>query len=207
MSEGPPESAQVASEEGAAAPAAAPPSPRPPGALTEEADPSWGQLPPTWLRPRLDYPAVAALGYRWARASRIEQIFWGIILCGCLVVLALAGFKLSPDPTGVGTHQQLGLPPCGFIAMSGGYPCPSCGYTTTFTLAAHGRPLDAIANQPFGFVVFCLAVLAVPCGALAFFKRVSLFGATERWPWVRIFAGLLLGWLGAWLYKASFVVT
>ena len=180
---------------------------RPPGALTEGADPSWGQLPAPWLRPRLDYPAVVALGYRWARATRIEQVFWGVVFAACLVVLGLAGLKLSPDPSGLGTHQQLGLPPCGFIAMSGGYPCPSCGYTTTFTLAAHGRLIDAFANQPFGFVVFCLTVLAVPAAGLSFFRRVSLFGATERWPWVRIFASLLLGWIGAWLYKISYVVT
>jgi hypothetical protein len=123
-----------------------------------------------------------------------------ILLC-CLVALSLAAFWLEADPRGVGTHEQLGLPPCGFVEMFDGVPCPSCGFTTTFTLAAHGRPLDAFANQPFGFLVFLGALAAVPLTALAVVKGISLFEATERWPWIRIFFGLLALWLLGWLYK------
>ena len=33
----------------------------------------------------------------------------------------------------MGTHQQLGLPPCNFVTLTG-YPCPACGMTTSFAL-------------------------------------------------------------------------
>ncbi|NBO19844.1 MAG: DUF2752 domain-containing protein, partial [Proteobacteria bacterium] len=38
---------------------------------------------------------------------------------------------LTPDARGLGTHEQLGLPPCGFYLWYG-LPCPSCGMTTSW---------------------------------------------------------------------------
>jgi hypothetical protein len=35
-----------------------------------------------------------------------------------------------------------------------GHPCPTCGVTTSFVLAAHGRIGEAFVNQPFGLAVF-----------------------------------------------------
>lgn len=167
--------------------------------------PAEGKLPPRWLQPLYAYREVSALGYRFAMASKIERVFWGLAFVACLTVLSLSAFVLSPDKRGIGTHEQLGLPPCGFVEMSGGYPCPSCGYTTTFTLAAHLRPLDAAINQPFGFFVFCLTVLAVPLSALSLFGGASLFAMSERWPWPKLFALIVLAWLTAWAYKCALV--
>ena len=134
------------------------------------------------------------------RANGIELAFWACSLFSSLVVLALAGFYLTPDARGIGTHEQLKLPPCGFVQAFDG-PCPSCGFTTTFTLAAHGRPLDALINQPFGFALFCLTLLGVPVTALALYRRASLFSLTDRWPWGTIVIATLLLWLLAWAYK------
>jgi len=161
-----------------------------------------GKPLPALLQPRFRYPQVRSLGYSWPAAGRLERVFWAGSLLACLSVLYLAAFRLNPERSrGIGTHEQLGLPPCGFPEMTGGYPCPSCGYTTTFTLAAQGNVLEAFVNQPFGFLVFVLTVLAVPLAALATFRRVSLFAASERWPWQRLFVSLVLGWLLAWGYK------
>ncbi|RMG03430.1 MAG: DUF2752 domain-containing protein, partial [Planctomycetota bacterium] len=49
-------------------------------------------------------------------------------LAGLLVIAAV----LRPSPTGLGTHQQLGLPPCTFRAMFGSR-CPTCGMTTAWS--------------------------------------------------------------------------
>jgi hypothetical protein len=148
---------------------------------------------------------VTLFGREWPRATFGERFFWGALLLGCVVTLSLAAFVLDPDGRGIGTHEQLGLPPCGFVEMAGG-PCPSCGFTTTFTLATHLRPIDALVNQPFGFLVFLLTfggLLGLP---LVAGKGISLFALTDRWPWLRIGAGLFLAWLIAWAYKWHMVV-
>lgn len=157
-------------------------------------------LLPLFLQPRWPMPHRERFGRLWPEARAGERAFWGLGLAACLVVLYLAAFVLTPDRGGVGTHTQLGLPPCGFVEMTGG-PCPSCGYTTTFTLAAHGHVWAAVVNQPFGFLVFLLTVLAVPLTAFSLLGGVSLFSMTERWPWKRLLALFVAGWLVAWGYK------
>lgn len=64
-----------------------------------------------------------------------------LVAAGLAGVFAVA-FWLNPyGPDGTprvrGTHQQLGLPPCNFMALSG-KPCPSCGMTTSFALLVRG---------------------------------------------------------------------
>jgi hypothetical protein len=45
----------------------------------------------------------------------------------------------GPDgtPRTMATHTQLGLPQCNMVAMIG-YPCPTCGMTTSFALLVRG---------------------------------------------------------------------
>jgi len=62
---------------------------------------------------------------------------------------------LIPKSGGVGTHEELGLPPCGFYLMFH-KPCPSCGMTTSFALLMHGKIIQAIKAQPAGVFSFCL---------------------------------------------------
>ena len=84
--------------------------------------------------------------------ERLTAALIGLVLLAMLVV----GAALRPAPEGHGTHQQMGLPPCGFY-LATGTPCPTCGMTTAFTQAAHGRLDLALVAQPAGTV---LAVLA-----------------------------------------------
>ncbi len=111
-------------------------------------------------------------------------------------ILALAT-RLTPSDEGMGTHRQLGLPPCGFVVVTG-YPCPTCGMTTAFALAVRGRLLAAARVQLAG----CLLVFGViAVGACAWW---CVF--TGRYPavnWYRVdpvrvvwLAALVL--LGAW---------
>lgn len=154
--------------------------------------------------PPLSYqapPRVRFLGKTWPGSTGLERGFWGFGLVCSLIVLCLAGFYLTPDARGIGTHEQLGLPPCGFVEIFAGIPCPSCGYTTTFTLAAHGRPLEAFVNQPFGFVVFLLTGVGVPVLASAVVKNISLFALTERWRWGWLGVGFVTLWILSWIYK------
>ncbi|MBL8991047.1 MAG: DUF2752 domain-containing protein, partial [Phycisphaerae bacterium] len=66
----------------------------------------------------------------------------------CLAGL-VAGNRLTPDPSGHGTHRQLGMPMCGWLAATGA-PCPTCGMTTAFAHACHGDLLASLRTQPMG---------------------------------------------------------
>lgn len=116
-------------------------------------------------------PPASDPGVPTTRPLTVRLIAAGL-LCACTGVLGLAAW-LSPSARGFGTHQQLGLGPCGMILMTG-LPCPTCGMTTAFAYAVRGRPLDAFLAQPTGL----LLALATMAGAGAAFWTLL----TGRWP-------------------------
>ncbi len=91
------------------------------------------------------------------------------LACGAVFGFAAA---LRPDPSGYGTHTQLGFGRCGFL-MQTGYPCPTCGMTTSFADFAHGHLLRSAWDQPAGFVLaLATAVVGVIALAAVFSGRV-----------------------------------
>ena len=60
--------------------------------------------------------------------SRMLMIGWGL-----LGLLAVARW-LEPAASGMGTHQQLGLPACTTVTLFN-VRCPSCGMTTSWALS------------------------------------------------------------------------
>lgn len=74
-----------------------------------------------------------------------------LVALGCAAILGLAAW-LTPSPTGLGTHHELGLPPCGWVAIAD-MPCPTCGMTTAFAYAADGHLLASFLAQPLGFLL------------------------------------------------------
>ena len=129
-----------------------------------------------------------------ARAAFGRRIRGSLIMGPCIAVLAVAG-RLHPSGAGYGTHRELGLPTCGFLAQTG-YPCPSCGMTTAFADMAHARCVDAFLAQPFGVVLFAaVAVLAaVGLGELATGRDVIRYLRPGAWWAVVTISGMLLGW-------------
>lgn len=69
-----------------------------------------------------------------------------VLLCTSVVVALLA---VQPDARGYGTHEQLGMRPCGWPELYG-MPCPTCGVTTAACYLVHLRPWQAVVTQPFG---------------------------------------------------------
>ena len=136
--------------------------------------------------------------FRASPAERGVQVF---LAAACTAAL-VAGVLLVPSPTGTGTHRVLGLPECGMLKMTG-KPCPTCGVTTSFVLAAHGRFGESLVNQPFGFAVFLL--VAGGLGGLVFTLATarSWYPVFVRVNPVVIILALLGLLLASWAYKWS----
>ena len=80
----------------------------------------------------------------------------------CAAPLVTAA-QLVPDPSGAGTHLQLGGAPCTVVLITG-RPCPTCGMTTAFAHAVRGRLISAFHAQPMGLL---LAGAAALCAVLS----------------------------------------
>jgi hypothetical protein len=120
-----------------------------------------------------------------------------MVLTGSLALLLVAGW-LKPDPSGMGSHQQLGLPACNMVIVTG-YPCPTCGMTTAFAYTVRGLWFSAFRAQPAGF-----ALALMTAGAAIASIVVLWTGRVWVMNWYRIspalvtllaLAGILLGWI------------
>lgn len=111
-------------------------------------------------------------------ASKLQRSLWWMLSAALLSTLLIAAL-LDPDSRGYGTHTQLGLPPCGFRALVGA-PCPGCGLTTAFAHAIRGDFGLAAGANPFGLLLFIIAVALVPIGLVAGLRGWSLDSMVER---------------------------
>ena len=92
-----------------------------------------------------------------APPSLLDRAAWAFALAATWPVVLLSAW-LHPDGRGFGTHQQLGLPPCSFEAVTR-VPCPGCGLTTSFTNMAHLHVVDAFRAHLMGPLLFLLTAL------------------------------------------------
>jgi hypothetical protein len=108
-------------------------------------------------------PARPELG-RWARTGL------ALIAVGLVTVFGIARW-LNPrnedgSPRRMETHRQLGLPPCTFYWVTG-WPCPSCGMTTSFSHLAHGDMGESLRSNPAGTLLAACALIAIPWCAIS----------------------------------------
>jgi hypothetical protein len=106
------------------------------------------------------------------KPSQINRLVAGLVLAGSLGLLIVAAL-LQPDPAGMGTHEQMGLPACGFKTATS-LPCVSCGMTTSFAHAANGQLLTAFSVQPLGALLALITATLVWISALAMAMGQSL---------------------------------
>lgn len=92
-------------------------------------------------------------------------LLW-LITTGCAI-------WLRPDPSGHGTHEQLGLPPCASMYFLG-RPCPGCGLTTSWTATVHGSFAEAFHAHALGPILY----LGFSASAL-----VAGISALRGWRW------------------------
>jgi hypothetical protein len=127
------------------------------------------------------------------------------VLLGCLGLLAVAAW-LEPAQAGLSTHTQLGLSGCAWQADHGG-PCPSCGMTTAFALAAEGRLAASFVAQPAAALLAVLTAAAVWgsawvlwSGSAAGLRMVGRIWALPRGT-LPVAVVILIGL--AWAYKLA----
>jgi hypothetical protein len=116
-----------------------------------------------------------------------------------LAVLGVAS-SLHPEARGLGTHEQLGLGQCSFLTATG-WPCPTCGMTTSFAATMHGQLGLAFRAQPIGpiLVAGVLAMLAMASAELTTGR--SFFGLLRpRWWWLTLG---IVALAAAWALKAG----
>ncbi len=146
--------------------------------------------------------AFAAAAEPIAFSNNDRLIYLGLmVLAGITMTLARI---LRPSPSGFGTHEQLGLPPCVFLKLTG-IPCPTCGVTTSFAHSARLNFSQALLVQPFGVLLFSLTVISIPLLIVLLRRRVpwSSVVLARGFDWL-IYALIFTGLLG-WLYKIAVV--
>lgn len=96
-----------------------------------------------------------------ARRDLVTELVLFLLWLFVVIVATL----LEPDPSGHGTHQQLGLAGCPWLSVFG-KPCPTCGLTTCFSAIMHGDLALATKAHPLGLLVFAwFAVGAIYYGS------------------------------------------
>lgn len=97
-------------------------------------------------------------GVRYNRVERVGFFCLGFFL---FVLLAIAAW-LKPNPSGMGTHTQLGLPGCSLFTLVG-IRCPGCGMTTSWAYAMKADFTNAIGANVGGVLLCLLSVAVFPC--------------------------------------------
>jgi len=112
-----------------------------------------------------------------------------VLAGGVLVTLLVTASRLTPSSRGMGTHQQLGLPPCTMVQWFG-LRCPSCGMTTSWAHLTRGHLLASLRANSGGAL---LGIAAAFCG-----PWLLLSGLRGQWvvqppsEWITLTAGLAI---------------
>jgi len=143
-----------------------------------------------------------AVGDPAASASRPASEFrlrGALVAVPCLAVLWIA-HGLTPRRAGFGTHENLGLPPCSFLAKTG-YPCPSCGLTTATSAVVHGQFRAAWFAHPMGFVIVAGLAAAGLLGLGELLTGRDFLRWLRPGAWWAVVA--LVSLLGGWGFKVA----
>jgi hypothetical protein len=135
---------------------------------------------------------------RWVRGSLI------VVALGLIGVFAIAAY-LNPyyedgTPRSQETHRQMGLPPCTFYTMTGGYPCPSCGMTTSFSLLIHGDVWNSLKANAVGTLLALFWLSLIPWCIISCWLARPLFIVSIEWALSRAVVIFLILMIVRWAY-------
>jgi len=128
---------------------------------------------------------------------------WWLLLVplSFIAVMALA-HHLTPNASGMGTHQQLGLPPCFFLKLTG-WRCPACGLTTSFAWAARGQLGESFRAHPFGPVLVLLFAWVSLISLLEFLEIGGALRGVHRKYWVNASVAGSLLFVAVWILRVA----
>jgi hypothetical protein len=135
---------------------------------------------------------------RFTRQDRNQYL----VISGAATAVLLIARLLQPSPNGVGTHTQIGLPPCAFLHFTG-IPCLSCGLTTSVSHSARLHFYEALITQPFGLIVFFGAVLSIPFSLYLLRRRIPWSKLNGLRGWNFAMYALIALFLLSWFYKIA----
>ena len=152
-------------------------------------------------------PTAATRGGPADRPPSIRPSFTGPTRIRLVAVLAAAiplsalclARNLQPSSSGLGTHQQLGLPPCSMRLMFG-IRCPGCGMTTSWAHFTRGDWRASITTSVGGFLFALFAIW------IAFLGTRTALTAQAPGPGIQIAiastaAGIFAVALLQWAYR------
>lgn len=132
------------------------------------------------------------------RQARLAAVLTAL---GVVAVFAVA-LCLKPNVWGYGTHQQLGLPECPFLTLTG-LRCPQCGMTTSFAHTVRGQVVQAWQANPFGpLLALILAVVVFPWSVAAALTGRSFLTRQPGMVMIWVLTGYLLCAIGIWLVRS-----
>lgn len=134
-------------------------------------------------------------------ASRAARLGWAILALLPAAVIATAAV-LTPDPAGHGTHVQLGLPPCGFLVLTG-YPCPGCGLTTCFAHMVRLQIPEAVHANAFGVPLFLVSFFTIPVALVGFLRALPILPTLERFQFEKVAILLAVSSIAVWIARIA----
>jgi hypothetical protein len=139
---------------------------------------------------------------RWGPKTSLRGLGSYFAIFVVLTVLLGGLSLLAPSPDHVGTHQQLGFPPCSFRAIFG-LPCPGCGGTTSVCYMLHGDIRNALISSIFGTAVFLgLAATWLAC-FISLATRMPIVLSLEGKDAARLVAYSVALMLVSWVVKIA----
>jgi Protein of unknown function (DUF2752) len=139
--------------------------------------------------------AIPVLNH-WVRGTLLG------LTAGLVVVFAVAAWVNPYDATGrallMATHRQLGLPPCTFYVLTGGYPCPSCGMTTSFALLMHGDLWNSLRANAVGTALGLFCALLIPWSLICAIRGRTYFISSFERALTKVVLAFLTLMLARW---------
>jgi hypothetical protein len=149
-------------------------------------------------------PTIFSPDFTPVRATVSQRLLALTVALACVAPLVVAA-QLTPSPTGVGTHSEMGFASCQFLDRTG-LPCPTCGMTTSFAWFARGNLLASAYVQPMGFVGALLAAAGFWIGLYIAVTGRPVVRLLQMVPYRYYLIPLLTFAVGAWGWKMFLIL-